>query len=183
MSRWFVGCEDVPLRWRLAVTLAIYLFPRQGELRVLEWQDGAIDLEHGTIHIHRAWDRRAREATSTKSGRVRRFNIEPALLPLLRERFNRAGSKGPVLDLVSEAEMAVGLRRRLRSTQPFTTRSIPHSAVGVDDEPPCIRAPPRANQRTSLPLGFTATCVAASPGKVRTPWTRPRTRCTVARFT
>jgi integrase len=109
----FAACEDVPLRWRLAVALAIYLFPRHGELKVLRWEDGAVDLEHGTIHIHRAWDRRARNVTSTKTGRSRRFNIEPALLPLLRELCNRAGGKGPILDLVSEAEMAVGLRRWL----------------------------------------------------------------------
>jgi integrase len=74
----FAACEDVPLRWRLAVTLAIYLFPRHGELRVLRWEDGAVDLEHGTIHIHRAWDRRARKITSTKTGRARRFSIESA---------------------------------------------------------------------------------------------------------
>lgn len=109
----FVACEDVPIRWRLAVTLAIYLFPRHGELRVLRWEDGAIDLEHGTIHIHRAWDRRAQKVTSTKTGHTRRFSIEPALLPLLREMFNRADGKGPVLDLASEPEMACGLRRWL----------------------------------------------------------------------
>ncbi len=109
----FAACEDVPLRWRLAVTLAIYLFPRHGELKVLRWEDGAVDLEHGTIHVHRAWDRRARKITSTKTGRARRFNIEPALLPLLREMHNRARGKGPVLDLVSEPEMACGLRRWL----------------------------------------------------------------------
>lgn len=109
----FAACEDVPLRWRLAVTFAIYLFPRHGELRVLRWEDGAIDLEHGTIHIHRAWDRRARKITSTKSGRARRFSVEPALLMLLRELSNRARGRGPVLDLVSEPEMACGLRRWL----------------------------------------------------------------------
>ena len=109
----FASCEDVPMRWRLAVTLAIYLFPRHGELRVLRWEDGAIDLEHGTIHVHRSWDRRARKVTSTKTGRARRFSIEAALLPLLQELHNRAGGKGPVLDLVSEPEMACGLRRWL----------------------------------------------------------------------
>ena len=44
----FVSCEDVPLRWRRQVALAIYLFPRAGELRVLRWED--VDLEHATIH-------------------------------------------------------------------------------------------------------------------------------------
>lgn len=109
----FVSCEEVPLRWRLAVTLAIYLFPRHGELRVLRFEDGTVDLEHGIIHIHRAWDRRTRSITSTKSGRARRFNIEPALLPLLREMSNLMNAKGSLVDLVSDPEMAVGLRRWL----------------------------------------------------------------------
>src|SRR5207302_11236302 len=58
-------------RWRHAVTLAIYLFPREGELKVLRWDDGSIDLEHGVIHIHRAWDRRAKAIKSTKTGHSR----------------------------------------------------------------------------------------------------------------
>ncbi|OJY18554.1 MAG: hypothetical protein BGO98_33020 [Myxococcales bacterium 68-20] len=71
------------------------------------------DLEHATIHIHRAWDRRARKIMPTKTRRAGRFSIEPELLPLLRDLFNRAGGKGPILDLLSEPEMAVGLRRWL----------------------------------------------------------------------
>jgi integrase len=125
----FVECEDVPLRWRLAVTLAVYLFPRHGELRVLRWEDGAVDLEHGTIHIHRSWDKRARKVTSTKTGSTRRFSIEPALLPLLRHMSDRAGGKGPVLDLVSEPEMAVGLRRWLAKAG--ITRPELHTTTGT----------------------------------------------------
>lgn len=122
----FVSCVDVPLRWRLAVTLAIYLFPRHGELRVLDFESGDVDLEHGTVHIHRAWDRRARTIKATKTGRARRFNIEPALLPLLRHMSNVAGAKGALLDLVSEPEMAVGLRRWL--TKAGVTRPELHAA-------------------------------------------------------
>jgi hypothetical protein len=73
----FASCEDVALRWRLAVTLAIHLFPRHGELRVLRWEDGAVDLEHGTIHVHRAWGpRRSRDApaASTLSPRYSLFS-------------------------------------------------------------------------------------------------------------
>lgn len=58
----FVSCAAVPLKWRRAVALAVYLYPRDGELRILQWEDGDVDLDHGTIHIHRSWDRRAREA-------------------------------------------------------------------------------------------------------------------------
>ena len=65
-----VSCEDVPLRWRRAVALAVYLFPRAGELRALRWDD--VDLEHGTVHIHQAFERRSRETKATKTRRGRR---------------------------------------------------------------------------------------------------------------
>jgi hypothetical protein len=109
----FVTCAKVPLMWRQAVTVAIYVYPRDGEHRVLDFERGDVDLEHGTVHIHRAWNRRARVETSTKSERARRFSIEPNLLPLLRELHNRAGGKGPVTPLPSERDMARGLRRWL----------------------------------------------------------------------
>ena len=78
-----VSCERVPLRWRRAVVLAIYTYARAGELAALEWGD--VDLEHGTIHIHRSLDsKRGQGLKSTKSAVARRAPIEPALSPLLR---------------------------------------------------------------------------------------------------
>lgn len=77
-----VSCEDLPLRWRRAIVVAIYLYPRAGEQRALAWSD--IDLEPGIVHVHQAFERRSRTVGSTKSGRSRRFAIEPALLPLRR---------------------------------------------------------------------------------------------------
>lgn len=87
-------CEDVPLRWRRAVAIAIYLYPRAGEQRALPWTD--IDLDHGMVHIHQAFERRKRTVGSTKSGRSRRFAIEPAILPLLRVMHAESGGKGEV---------------------------------------------------------------------------------------
>ncbi len=108
----FVWCEDVPLRWRRQVALAIYLFPRAGELRVLRWED--VDLEHGTIHIHRAHDRTSETGAtkSTKTGHARRFAIEPNLLPLLAAMHAERG-EGLVVKLPSERALARGLRRWL----------------------------------------------------------------------
>src|SRR5262249_40357328 len=54
----FVSCKDVPLGWRRAVTMAIYTYARDGELRVLRWDAGDVDLEHGVLSITRAFDRR-----------------------------------------------------------------------------------------------------------------------------
>jgi integrase len=109
----FVAYDDAPLAWRRHVALAIYLFPRAGELRVLRWED--VDLVHGTIHIHRAADRTSEsgETKATKTGHARRFAIEPNLLPLLEVMQQESGGEGLVVDLPSERALARGLRRWL----------------------------------------------------------------------
>jgi len=118
----FIACDQVPLEWRRAVTLAIYMFPRAGELRVLRWED--VDLAHGTVHIHRARDRNTGEEKATKTAMARRFSIEPALLPLLRAMAAEiadpeaggsrpAQPRGLVAQLPSERDMARGFRRWL----------------------------------------------------------------------
>lgn len=108
----FVTCDGVPLEWRRAVTLAIYLFPRASELRVLRWED--VDLEHGTVHIHRGRDRNTGEEKSTKGRFARRFAIEPTLLPLLRAMHDESRGHGVVTELWSERNMAAGFRRWLK---------------------------------------------------------------------
>jgi integrase len=109
----FARHEDVPLAWRRHVALAIYLFPRAGELRVLRWED--VDLVHGTIHVHRAHDRTSETGAtkSTKTGHARRFAIEPQLLPLLEAMRVESGGEGLVVNLPSERALARGLRRWL----------------------------------------------------------------------
>jgi integrase len=107
----FVACERVPLRWRREVALAVYLYPRLGELRVLPWED--VDLEHGSIHIHRALDRESGKTKATKTKHPRRLNIEAALLPLLRAMRQESGGEGLVCSLPSMRDMARGLRRWL----------------------------------------------------------------------
>ena len=87
-----MACEGVALRWRRAIALAVYLFPRAGELRALRWE--AVDLEHGTIHIHEAFERRSRTVKWTKTKRGRRFAFEPAILPLLEAMHAETGGKG-----------------------------------------------------------------------------------------
>jgi len=69
----FVSCEQVPLRWRRAVALAIYTYTRDGELRVLRWDGGDVDFEHGVLSITRAYNRRAKTVKGTKTGDWRRF--------------------------------------------------------------------------------------------------------------
>lgn len=55
-----VSSERVPVRWRRLFALAVYTYARAGELAALEWGD--VDLEHGTIHIHRTLDETDRRA-------------------------------------------------------------------------------------------------------------------------
>lgn len=107
-----VECENVSLRWRRLATLAVYMFPRASELRMLRWED--IDLVHGTVHIHRSRNRNTGAEKSTKTRHARRFNIEPALLPLLRTMHAESDGSGLVVEMYSERNMAEGLRRCLR---------------------------------------------------------------------
>ena len=98
------------MRWKRVVALAIYLLPRDGELRALRLGD--VDLEHGTIPVHHSWDRRARCDKSTKSKRARRFSFEPTIAPLLAVIADEANSEH-VASLPSERDMSRGLRRWL----------------------------------------------------------------------
>jgi integrase len=78
-----VSSPSVPVRWRRLIALAVCTYARAGELAALEW-DG-IDLEHGTIHVHRARSSKGeRSLKPTKTDTARRIPIEPSLLPLLR---------------------------------------------------------------------------------------------------
>jgi len=113
----FVSCEGIPLRWRRAVALAVFSFVRDGELRVLRWEAGDVDLEHGVLSSTRAHDRRALKGgdheKTTKSGETRRFAIESNLLPLLQTMRKESKGKGLVIALPSERAMARNLRRWL----------------------------------------------------------------------
>lgn len=113
----FVACEDVPLMWRRAVALGVYTYARAAELRALRWED--VDLEHGTIHVHRARDRVSGEDKTTKTKHARRFTLEANVLPLLRTMHTEATEEGRratdyVVELTSERDLARGLKRWLR---------------------------------------------------------------------
>jgi integrase len=89
------GCERVALEYRRLIALAIYMFPRAGELEALEWED--VDLDRGIIHIHRGVDRERGGTKGTKTGLARRFGIEPAILPVLRAMRDEGEKVGRVV--------------------------------------------------------------------------------------
>ncbi len=106
-------CAAIPLRYRRYVAISIYTGLRAGELRVLRWAD--VDLEHGLIHVHRAWDNKRKCEKPTKGMQNRRVPIEPALRPLLEVMHAEAGENVFVAaKLASECELAPALRRHLR---------------------------------------------------------------------
>ena len=107
----FLAFEEVPLAWRRAVALAVCLFPRAGELRALRWED--VDLEHGTVHIHRARNREDIVDKGTKTKAARRFAIEPVILPLLRAMHEESGGEGHVIALPNDKHLARDFRQWL----------------------------------------------------------------------
>lgn len=77
-----VGCDGVALEARRAYAVTVYLYPRAGEVEALYWED--LDLEHGSVLIHRAVDPDSGAIRETKGKATRRFEIERELLPLLQ---------------------------------------------------------------------------------------------------
>jgi len=108
----FVTCAEVPMHWRRIVAVAVFLYPRAGELRSLKWEH--VDLEHGVVSIDQAWDSRSKRVKQTKTGITRRVPIEANLLPLLKSMHEAAAGDGPVLDMPSERALSRALRRWLR---------------------------------------------------------------------
>jgi len=109
----FVACEDVPLRWRRAVALAVYLCLRDGEQRALAWPQ--VDLVHGIVTVSETYDRaKGAVREGTKGGAARVVPIRPELVPLLEAMKKGAKDKGLVCELPPYWDTARGLRRWLK---------------------------------------------------------------------
>ena len=91
----FVQCAEVPLEWRRLVAIAVYTYLRAGELPVLEWRD--VDLNHGTIRAHQAFNRQTGQVKGSTGRRARTAPIELALRPLLTSLHKESGGVGRVL--------------------------------------------------------------------------------------
>ena len=106
-----MNCPRVPVRWARLIALSVYLYPRPGELAVLEWP--AVDLEHGIVLVHSA-EGEGGEAGKTKTGDTRRVPIEPMLVPLLKEMHAEADGKGRVVgNMPPESDLSKRLRKYL----------------------------------------------------------------------
>src|SRR5262249_47317880 len=78
----------------------------------LEWSD--VDLDHGTIHVHRSTDRTRHGTKATKTDAARRIPIEPALVPLLRAMRAESSGRGVVIRMPSTGKQSNKLRAYLR---------------------------------------------------------------------
>ncbi len=112
-----LSCALVPLEARRLYALAVYLFARAGELKALDFSD--VDIERGIVSIRVACDRDTNEIKQTKTGNkgIRRFAIEPNLLPLLRVMHAEANGTGPVVTMRQQKWWATDLRKHLEAAQ------------------------------------------------------------------
>jgi len=112
-----VSCALVPLEARRLYALATYLFVRAGELKALDWSD--VDIERGIVSVRVSWDRESGELKQTKTGNkgIRRFAIEPNLLPLLRAMHTEANGAGPVITMRDQKWWAADLRKHLEAAR------------------------------------------------------------------
>jgi hypothetical protein len=90
-----LACAAVPIAWREVYALALYTYPRPGELRVLTWSD--VDEDAGVLHIAKAWEYADAKIKppKTRNG-VRRVPLEAELLPMLA-RMRRGREPGDVI--------------------------------------------------------------------------------------
>lgn len=120
-------CEAVPLRWRRLYALLAYTYVRPSELKVLTWSD--VNLDVGTIYVHKAWDR-ARSKTKapkTRAG-IRHVPIEPTLVPLLRVLHDLANGSGNVLPMPPAEDWAERFRSHLKRA------GVDRAALFTDDD-------------------------------------------------
>jgi integrase len=126
----FVGCTEVPVRWRQNAAIAVYLGLRDGEQRALRCEH--VDLEHGIVNVCEVFDRlTGASREGTKTGASRTVPILPELMPLLREMHDRVEGGGWVCQgITGQASMARGLRTWLRKAG--VTRAALFSATAVN---------------------------------------------------
>jgi integrase len=107
-----MNCERVPIGWRRMFAVAVYLFPRAGELEVLEFSD--LELERGQVHIHRGLDRERNATKGTKTGIARRFAFDANIIPVLEIMKAEAGERTLVVEMPRMRDLAEGLRNYLK---------------------------------------------------------------------
>jgi len=91
-----LSCPEVPLRWRRLYALAIYLYPRPGELAALDWR--TVHVDESYVHILAAYDLKTGDIKDyTKTKDARKVFLQPELVPLLDVLRAETGGVGLVL--------------------------------------------------------------------------------------
>ncbi len=91
-----LSCAEVPLAWREAYAIGLYLYLRPGELFGLSWD--AVQLAEGYVDVRVSMDLESGELGPTKTKRPRRMPIPAPLVPLLRRMHEQSGGEGAVVD-------------------------------------------------------------------------------------
>jgi integrase len=90
-----LNCRSAPRYFRRYAAISVYLGIRDGEQRVLRWDN--VDLEHGVIHVIEVFDKHTGQARDgTKTDAPREIPIPSPLVHLLREMHQESGGKGLV---------------------------------------------------------------------------------------
>lgn len=115
-----VSCPEVPLLYARFYAVAVYTLTRQAEELALDWS--AVDLAHGTVHVHQSADYvrdDGRKAKPTKGRKARRPELEAELAPLLEAMKRESGGKGLVFPepptVTGEYGLAEMLRKHLKA--------------------------------------------------------------------
>jgi len=122
-----VSCEEVPLRWRRIYAVAIYTYGRASEHDALNPRD--VDLDHGTIQIHRAVNLHTGDVGTPKGDAARTIQIEKNLVPLMAVLLQE-GELGTLLTLTDRKKASRTLRRHLE------TAGISRDALFADPKDP-----------------------------------------------
>jgi integrase len=104
-----VACPAVPLVFRRAVCIAVYLYLRTAEQRAFTWD--AVDMAHASALVHETENRTGSKKT-TKGKKSRRVPIEPNLMPLLAGL--PRGSDNLVTPLVDDRHLSRSLQKWLQ---------------------------------------------------------------------
>jgi integrase len=106
-------CHRVPVRWAQLYAMQIYLYPRPGELEVLDC--GSVDLEHGVVHFHIARNDLTGGIKELKTGVARYVPIEPTVRPLVEQLFHEVKGRGLLIPwFPHERRLAPNLRQHLQ---------------------------------------------------------------------
>lgn len=130
-----IACKRIPIDWRIAYAVGLYLHLRPGELH--ELRVGDLDLDVGEVRIARAFDERTKTVKTPKTEEgIRTVSIPATLMPLLAfvARNGKADDRVcPVVAATPEKSRAGIYREHLQTADvdhvPFFVETATHLMI------------------------------------------------------